>query len=153
MVWFCIRPYRAGRLCVVQKGTFMLLLALGLSSAASAGDPLYFQTPSRNIGCMIWTGVDGAVRCDMKELKQSQSKRPADCDLDWGSAFQVNVGGLKGEVICHGDTVLTPDARVLDYGQSVDLSGFTCTSEKTGMTCVNESGHGFTLSKARQKLF
>ena len=41
----------------------------------------------------------------------------------------------------------------LGYGQEVSLGGITCTSAKTGMTCKNEGGHGFSVARARQKLF
>jgi hypothetical protein len=42
---------------------------------------------------------------------------------------------------------------VLEYGSYISLGGITCVSERTGMTCTNLDGHGFTLSRARQSLF
>lgn len=112
----------------------------------------YFQTPSGNIGCAIWPGKDSYLRCDMKELRQTYKDPPSDCEFSWGSAFQLTATG-KGEVICFNDTSLNASATKLEYGKTFELNGFHCVSEKTGLTCKNAAGHGFTLSKARQKVF
>ena len=39
------------------------------------------------------------------------------------------------------------------YGEAVSLGGISCVSAKTGMTCTNAEGHGFSVAKAKQKLF
>ena len=118
----------------------------------SPADYVYFQTPSGNIGCAIWNGKDSSLRCDMKELQQTYKNKPYDCEFSWGSAFELTATG-KGEVICFNDTGLNPDAPKLDYGHSLQMGSFSCTSEKTGLTCENVAGHGFALSKARHKVF
>jgi hypothetical protein len=52
------------------------------------------------------------------------------------------------------DSVVNRRAKVLRYGKSLDLGPFTCTSRSSGLTCKSRSsGHGFTLSKQRQKRF
>lgn len=131
---------------------FVLPLIL-LASPALADEMVFFRSPSANIQCMIATGEWAAARCDVMQVTNlSHPIPPADCDLDWGHAFEVGPVG-RGAPACVGDTVASPDAMELGYGQSVDLGGFRCTSEKTGMTCVNGQGHGFTLSKAAQKMF
>ncbi len=120
---------------------------------ALADDFIYFHTPSDNIHCVLMSGNFAGVRCDMIALTQSFPKRPADCELDWGDAFGIGPTDRKGYVVCHGDTVISPDSMELGYGASATLGGFTCTSEKTGMTCTNARGHGFAISKASQKFF
>jgi hypothetical protein len=55
--------------------------------------------------------------------------------------------------VCAGDTVATPGAPILDYGRSYAAGGITCRSERSGMTCTNAQGSGFSLSRARQRLF
>ena len=50
---------------------------------------------------------------------------------------------------CVSDTVANEDGLELDYGKTLSLGGFSCTSEKTGMTCTNPAGHGFTIAKAK----
>ena len=133
----------------------ILLAALGLACAspALAEDLIWFRAPSNNIHCVIDTGWSLA-RCDILQVaKQSFRTPPADCDLDWGHAFEITATGRKGTPACVGDTVANPDAMVLNYGQEVSLGGLTCRSEKTGMTCLNPAGHGFTLAKGGQKIF
>lgn len=128
------------------------LLGLGLSAGAAMADEVYFRSPTGNIHCGIWTGEWSGARCDLDELTPSYRKRPADCDLDWGSSFGVDAQG-KGYVACVGDSVQLGASQVLQYGQSISLGAFTCTSQKTGMTCTNGQGHGFEVARARQKVF
>lgn len=124
-----------------------------LASPALADDLVFFRSPSGNINCMIATGDYAAARCDlMQATRISYPTPPADCDLDWGHAFEVGPLG-KGAPACVGDTVASPDAMVLGYGQTVEIGGFRCISEKSGMSCANGQGHGFTVAKAGQKVF
>ena len=121
------------------------------ASGPALAQDISFRSPTGNIHCMIFSGTDAAARCDVSEFTPSY-QRPADCDLDFGYAFQVGAEG-QGEPICAGDTVIDENASVLAYGRSVVSSGITCTSEKTGMTCVNEEGHGFTVARSSQEAF
>lgn len=133
----------------MKLGLALILLA----TPAFADDFIYFHTPSDNIHCMLMSGDFEGARCDMLSLTQSFPKRPVDCDVDWGDAFQIGANDRQGYVLCHGDTVISPDSMELGYGDFVTLGDFTCQSEKTGMTCTNAGGHGFAISKARQILF
>lgn len=130
-----------------------LLLLLLFTTPAAADDLLFFRAPSGNINCLIATGEYAEARCDMSELTPSFTRAPQGCDLDWGSSFAIGLSDRKGYLACVGDSVISPDAVVLDYGQSLSLGGFDCTSEKTGMTCTNPGGHGFTIAKAKQRLY
>lgn len=131
----------------------VLLPLVLLAGPVRADEMIFFRSPSSNIQCMIATGEWPAARCDVMEVaRMSFPVQPADCDLDWGHAFAVGPTG-RGEPACVGDTVASPDAMQLGYGQSVELGGFRCISEKTGMTCVNGQGHGFTVAKAAQNVF
>ena len=132
---------------------FAAVLFTLLATPALADEFIYFHSPSGNIHCMLMSGDDAGVRCDMLELTPSFARRPTDCDLDWGDAFEVGTNDRQGAVLCHGDTVINPDSMELGYGASASLGEFTCTSQKTGMTCTNARGHGFAISKAAQKLF
>lgn len=130
-----------------------LLVLLLTASPALADDMFLFQSPSGNIHCAIFTGDYAAARCDVMEVTgMSFSKPPANCDLDWGHAFEVGPSG-SGAPACVGDTVASDEGFVLGYGKSFSADGFTCTSQTTGMTCTNEQGHGFSVAKARQKVF
>ena len=129
------------------------VLFLGLSGPALADEYIGFRSPTGNIHCALYDFDGGAeARCDLRELAPSYRKAPAGCDLDWGSAFAVPADG-KGYLVCAGDTVMDPRNPVLGYGQAVSLGGISCVSAKTGMTCTNAAGHGFSVAKAKQKLF
>ena len=126
----------------------MRLLALCLLMLAQE---ISFRSPTGNIHCMIFTGSYSGARCDLSKFTPTYI-RPSDCDLDWGFAFEVGSTG-PGAPLCAGDTVIHPGAAVLDYGHSVTRGGVTCTSERTGMTCRNTQGHGFTVARGRQQAF
>ncbi len=128
---------------------YIALLAV-LAPPAAAQDYTTFQAPSGNIHCLI---DSFGARCDILEATYSFTKRPADCDLDYGGAFYVEPRGRKGGVACVGDTVASPDNPVLGYGSSISAEGITCLSERTGVTCTNPAGHGFTIARADQMVF
>jgi hypothetical protein len=128
------------------------MVAQDAEAASQRGD-VYFQTPSGNIICVIISEKEGFIRCDIRQLTQTYTKAPDGCELDWGTAFGIAADGNSGEVICHGDTLFGTEPMKLEYGKTVEAGGFQCLSEKTGLTCKNAAGHGFRLSKARQKLF
>ena len=130
------------------------VLASVMMAAAAHGDTVSFRSPSDNIHC-AYDDYDGTpyIRCDIMNYTPTIGGRPADCDLEWGDAFEIGPGYARGEVICHGDTVRAPDALVLGYGKTFTQGGLTCNSEQSGLTCRNRKGHGFFLSRARQKVF
>jgi hypothetical protein len=133
--------------------TFAICAGLVLASPVCADDYIGFQSPTGNIHCAMYIfDGDAEARCDLRNFTPSYTKRPAGCDLDWGMAFAVGSSG-KGLLACVGDTVLDPGNPVLPYGEAVSLGGISCVSAKTGMTCTNGEGHGFSVAKAKQKLF
>ena len=132
---------------------FALAVLLLPAAPAYADDYLAFHAPSGNIQCMIATGDYAEARCDVMELASPIPAAPQDCDLDYGHAFGVGPQDMRGGRLCVGDTVADPNGMVLAYGDHIDLGGFRCSSETTGMTCTNPAGHGFTVAKRVQKLF
>lgn len=124
-----------------------------LASGAARADVIEFRSPTGNINCIMYSDPSGAsVRCDLLELTQSYTKKPAGCDFDWGRSFAVEDKG-KGYLACVSDAVGGAGVAVLRYGQAVSLGGISCVSAETGMTCTNAKGHGFSVAKAKQKLF
>lgn len=132
-------------------------LLLGVS-AALADELTFFRTPSGNIHCLAYDAEAGGgtagIDCEIRQITRRtlNVKRPADCDLEWGNRVGVREAG-RAELICHGDTLATPDSRVLGYGRSFAMRGITCTSTEAGLECRNRQGRGFFLSKARQALY
>lgn len=124
-----------------------------LDQPISTDDLLFFRSPTGNINCLIATGDDAEARCDMQQLTPSFTRPPPGCDLEWGSSFAIGLSDRKGQLACVGDTVIDPNAVELGYGETLSLGGITCMSEKSGLTCTNPAGHGFTIAKATQTLF
>ena len=132
---------------------FLLLSLLFLTTAANAqSGPAGFQSPSKNIACAYFDyDKQNTLRCDIMEATVT-ARRPADCDLEWGKAFEMNAKGGAAR-ICYGDTVMDPHMPVLAYGEIWQRGGFTCRSEQTGITCFNADRRGFSLSRAKQEVF
>ncbi|MHB0773168.1 DUF6636 domain-containing protein [Bradyrhizobium sp. 5.13L] len=128
-------------------------LALLSANVAQAQDrPIGFQTPSKNIACQFFTdNGQGVLRCDIMSM-ESRPRRPADCELDWGHAFEMSAKGAAGR-ICAGDTVMDPSLPVLAYGEVWQRGSFTCRSEQTGLTCFNAMQRGFSLARRNQEVF
>ena len=136
---------------------FLMMISVALcasTGAASASDDFVsFKAPSGNINC-AWYKTDAGpeVRCDIRKFSAS-FKRPSDCELDWGYAFAIGAKSGKGAVLCAGDTVVSPDASVLAYGKTFSKGGLACVSSTSGMTCKNKNGRGFSISRAKQRIF
>jgi hypothetical protein len=112
-----------------------------------------FLLPSGNIACQFLSDGEASVlRCDIMKMTK-RARRPADCDLEWGDAFEISATAVRGERICHGDTVMDRSQPVLAYGSVWQRDGFTCKSEQSGLTCFNAARHGFTISRAAQSVF
>jgi hypothetical protein len=117
------------------------LTAAMLAAASAQAATRSFQTPSRQIGCLISTSTRAAetfVRCDPLFLNDR--------------AYTVSATG-RGRTIRISDTVADPDAPVLAYGRRVRLGPFTCVSRRTGLTCRNRRDHGFAISRQRRRTF
>jgi hypothetical protein len=133
----------------------LILVALltAVSTAVHAQDrPIGFLTPSKNIVCQFFTdNGQGVLRCDIMNM-ETRPRRPADCELDYGHAFEMSAKGAAGR-ICAGDTVMDASLPVLAYGEVWQRAGFTCRSEQTGLMCFNAMQRGFSLARNKQEVF
>jgi hypothetical protein len=138
------------------------VVAVAFAAGASAGggdEVLQFSTPSKNIGCAYARFAAGpnsrafpaTLRCDIGTGLRPKPARPHGCDLDWGDSFEMRKTG-RVEVTCHGDTALGSHV-IVAYGKTWRHDGFNCTSRLDGLTCTNQSKHGFFLSRARSRSF
>jgi hypothetical protein len=121
---------------------WLAILALVPAVAGADGSLVSFQTPSKRIGCLYshLSGEKATLRCDVVDVVRPKAK-PKSCELDYGSAF-----GL-------GHTVLDPKAKVLAYGRTRTLGPFRCLSRASGLRCATAAGHGFEVSRTRQRVF
>ena len=127
-------------------GVAIAMVAM-MSANAQVRD-MRFQSPSGNIVCGL---TAQEAFCTIRDYSASFTRQPADCDGDWGNHFYVGPKG-KGGLACvtdyRGDPMFT-----LAYGASLSIAGITCMSSRTGMTCRNAAGGGFTLRRADQRVF
>ena len=105
-----------------------------------------FRTPSTNIACAYYRP---SLRCDVRSGLRPEPRTA--CELDWTGISMAVVG--RARPTCAGDTAYDPRAPILAYGRRWRRAGFTCLSQRLGLRCVNRSGHGFFLSRARWRTF
>lgn len=136
-------------------GGVVLVLAGSLAATSAFGvkNIREFQSPSKNIGCVIVKGPGGrGARCDIRNHTWQAPPKPRSCHLDWGNGLEVGARG-KGRFVCAGDTVLG-QGRVLPYGKRIRFGGFKCGSKPSGIRCFNRhTHHGFKLSRTVAKRF
>jgi hypothetical protein len=133
--------------------TMAAALVLPAATAGAVSGLDAFTTPSKHIACMYQhlPGNTPDLRCDVDGVAHPP-KRPKSCEQDYGSSFGLSRTG-RAQRLCVGDTVRDPKAKVLNYGVTRTYGPFTCTSRRTGLRCTTRAGHGFELSRERQKLF
>lgn len=130
-------------------------IALCAASSVRAETAEGFKLPSGNIICNYTEGTSdypATLRCDILQKTSKSPPAPRDCELDYGSAFEVTKTG-RGKIACVGDTVAGYEYAVLPYGQTWQKDGFSCHSATSGVLCRNARGGGFELSRARQRVF
>lgn len=128
----------------------------GEASAVALARIVYFQTPSRNVGCaylpVISPGDRPTLRCEIRSRLRPLPPRPRGCgDAVWGEAVAMTRTGRAGG-ICISDTIREPSAPILAYGRVWRVGGFTCVSKATDLSCTNLTRHGWTLSRARSSI-
>ena len=123
----------------------------------------YFKTPSGNIVCAFLTGgnVQPSVGCRIKSgLRSPPTSRRPECSPAWGISLKATGRAQTDRSVCPGEDegdagVLAYEsmARVVGYGTTRSSGGIRCTSQSTGLTCRNKSGHGFFLSRENWRAF
>lgn len=152
----------AGRLTAVSRtlkiiGFALLLAVLTAGSAQASWRYRTFVSPSKTTICRIAVDRTGKektwVRCDVNKAVNKAPKKPAGCEFDWGFSFGMNSTG-RARRNCVSDAIADPSkTKKLAYGSFARLGGISCHSRTAAMTCTNRSGHGFSLSRTRQKIF
>jgi hypothetical protein len=125
---------------VSRRAAAAAVAAFALAVPAMAAADRHFQTPSHKITCGEFpSGGPGAfLRCDLLFLNDR-------------AAFLRRTG--RGRLNHVTDAVGVPGAAELPYGKTRHFGPFTCTSRVSGLTCRNPAGHGFTVSRQRQRVF
>ena len=113
-------------------------LALAAFAEAASADS-QFRTPSGQIVCLYSkTGGPGPfLRCDLRFLNDR-------------AVFLRRHGQAR---MSHVTDAVPPTGRVLRYGHSRKLGPFRCRSRRSGLSCRSRSGHGFAVSRERQRVY
>ncbi len=138
----------------------MLLACTARTAAAQADDQTTeallggFRTPSGNIYCQAFSigkARRTELRCDVLKNDAPMVRRPADCEQDYGNAFNLTDGG-RATRLCVGDTVADPELPVLAYGQTWSAKQIRCELTTLRLRCSNPAGRYFALSRRAQRL-
>ena len=131
-----------------------ILACLALIAAPAAADVFTFETPSENIQCSVGIGAEASdIFCTIINRQGPPAlPRPANCTSDWGHEFRMNNRGPV-QIICGPVSRNKDGFDRAEYGVTGQFGGFVCQSERTGLTCRNEDGHGFFLSRRSQVVF
>jgi hypothetical protein len=113
-----------------------------------------FVTPSGNIYCSLKM-PNFPVGC---ELSQGAIKDPDVCSGVPVSKYVGRIEFRRGRAVpvCNTDTIRTPGARTLKYGDIAYIRGwhYACLSEAIGVTCINEDKtEGFFLHRGEYVIF
>jgi hypothetical protein len=106
-----------------------------------------FETPSRNIACNVGRlgpGTAGPLAIGCAVYSRTSPSRGL---ATWW--MRTTGRAQLGYILADPAT----DYPKLAYGRRYAWHGVTCASASTGLTCRNRSGHGFFLSRERQRIF
>jgi hypothetical protein len=150
-----------------MKMTKLALIATAMVAATIALPPFAhadlneFQSPSGNIYCRVGVGNDGKGSVICQGGHGLTVGKPPGCDHEaWGDRFTMDQGSAPVSH-CHWDTIVPPHTSpgpnpavpILEYGQTSSAGSITCDSERTGMTCTdNSTGHYFRMSREANEL-
>ena len=136
--------------------------ALAATGTAAATTPLPgIRSPTGNIACFLVSGGPELLLCSIAHSSyaaalQARCMRPDGSGVDWhGFALRPT---KSGELNCTGGILYDsgkyrPRYVTLPYGKSWHRAAFTCTSQRTGVTCRNAAGHGVSLSRESYRIW
>ena len=144
------------RLVVVRNALFLVAVAavavlFGVPARAYETQQLFsndegqveFVTPSGNIGC-IYTPAGGT-----SVYETTDGLAEIQCDRVEPDYIRAILGGQgEGYILDDvGDASCCSLNQQIEYGHIVTLGPFQCLSERQGLTCARDDGHGFFLSR------
>jgi hypothetical protein len=118
----------------------VVLVAALLAPASAQAAYRDFRSPSGQLACAFYS--------------DAETPRFVRCEWDGVNDRAVTLGETgKGKRVKVTDTVRNTKAKALAYGESTNFGHLRCTSRRSGMTCKSSSGHGFTVSVEKQRVF
>jgi hypothetical protein len=118
-----------------------------LYRGGASADGYFFVSPSKNLACGFVTVQEGQLTGCQASITVANLP---DCN-----APQVNSApaidflvGRKAAGYCISQGAFNSGTRVLQYGEQITVGGVTCTSRRTGVSCLDrQSGRGFSASR------
>jgi len=116
-----------------------------------------FISPSGNFSCGIsGPNFDEPAVAACQGATEPVPPRPTSCpeQISWGYGLFVNEHGDVDYMCAGGLTISDGTGKVLPYGKSLIVLGFTCTSAPVGISCTDStSGHGFRIASRSNETF
>lgn len=118
--------------------------AVPQATTAPIGEQEEFMMPSGNISC-IFTPAGGTATYQPDDGGPELS-----CDIIAPRYVRATLGRSGAATINRevGDPSCCSAGPVLDYGATWTGGPYSCTSERTGLSCRRDDGHAFVLSRA-----
>ncbi|MBN9081074.1 MAG: hypothetical protein J0I16_06205 [Rhizobiales bacterium] len=145
-----------------RYGVILLVLNLAIDTSVSAGAQaqtaavkadqngvVQFTTPSNNIECIYVPAGGSPVYKPPGNMAELSCDRAAPSYV----RIQMSARGTVQQISNPGDQPCCSVGPVLNYGETWRLAPFSCTSERTGLTCRRDDGHGFSVSRAGIKRY
>ncbi|MFC4124062.1 DUF6636 domain-containing protein [Nocardia rhizosphaerae] len=119
----------------------------------------YFQSPTGNIMCGILAMAPYGVGCQLGHANYITPKLP-NCTDAPNRKVAVHLYEGKPEFLCTSQGIFVgipqdgsaAGGPVLNYGESLTVDGYTCSSSSQGVRCLAD-GHGFAISADDQHTF
>ncbi len=108
-----------------------------------------FTMPSGNIGCLYTTagGTDVYEPRDGGPELICERIEPGYVTVILTATGEAELIEDPGEQSCCGAD------NIFEYGNTITLEGFVCTSETSGLTCESEDGFGFSMARSGIETF
>ncbi len=116
--------------------------------APNRDDGYFFISPSTNLACGFLT--DSGRQLTGCQAWVRVANLP-DCDDPQGASSPA-ISFRKGQRAtgyCLSEGVFSAETKILQYGHRIKVGGITCTSQRTGVTCLDDAtGRGFSAARA-----
>src|SRR3954454_11284907 len=132
------------RLLLVLVATTALVAAADASASSTPSS--FFRTPSGNIRCEAWTfrGRTGVSCVVLSELIPKPYQQGRDYHL-W--TLDSGIGVIDDYTRWRRH----PTYSLLRYGRTFRRGAISCLSRISGLRCTSANGHGYFLSRQRQR--
>jgi len=113
------------------------------------GGLVYFNMPSGKVGCQ-YTPAGGS---DVYEPEDGGPELGCDRIEPTYLRFILGKSGKAKRYQNVGDSGCCDGSHTLNYGNSWRKGPFSCTSDRSGLRCSRNDGHGFFISRSKTQVY